>query len=188
MSSEGDWSSFSGMCFTEEADFMAQLLGNCSLPNELPGSSNCYGISSGFWNGHESNTNLLGSGAREDVSVYSSNDTNNISGILFPPPSHESYYPSHSRPILMRNDSSITTERSLIDTNYNPIEADEYFLNQDNVTKDNMEPELVLDGKGLLLGRIDYDQFPQDKMDHSPSESSKKRARLHGHVSIIHQL
>ncbi|MCE3051034.1 hypothetical protein HAX54_048787 [Datura stramonium] len=180
--SEGDWSSFSGMCFTEEADFMAQLLGNFSLPNELPGSSN-YGASSSFWNGHESNMNM--GGARE-VSVYSSNDTNNStysggSGFLFPHPSHESYYPSHSRPILMRNDSSITTEHGLMDTN-NPIEADD-FLNQD-VSNDGMEfdenmPGSVLYGKGLQLGRIDYEQFPEDKMG-SPSESSKKRARLHG--------
>ncbi|XP_060175985.1 transcription factor bHLH84-like [Lycium barbarum] len=165
---EGDWSSFSGMSFTEEADFMAQLLGNCSIPNELPGSSN-YGVSSSFWNGHES-----------------SNDTNNSmynggNGYLFPPPSHESYYPSHSRPILMRNDSSITTEHNLMDTN-NPIEADD-FLNQD-VSNDSMEfdesmPGAVLDGKGLHLGRTDYEQFPEDKMDR-PSESSKKRSRLHG--------
>ncbi|KAK4724284.1 hypothetical protein R3W88_027063 [Solanum pinnatisectum] len=168
--SEGDWSSLSGMCYTEEADFMAQLLGNCSFPND----SNNYGVSSGYWNiGHESN--IGSSGGREH------------SGFLFPPPSHESYYSSNSRPILMRNDSSITTERGLMDTN-NPIEAGEYFVNnQDNVSKDNMEfdenmAEPLLVGKGMQLGRIDYERFPEDKMDHSPTESSKKRARLHGHV------
>ncbi|KAH0643543.1 hypothetical protein KY285_028861 [Solanum tuberosum] len=156
---EGDWSSLSGMCFTEEADFMAQLLGNCSFPND----SNNYGVSSGYWNiGHESN--IGSSGGREH------------SGFLFPPPSHESYYSSYSRPILMRNDSSITTERGLMDTN-NPIEADEYFVN--NMEFDGNMAEPLLDGKGLQLGRIDYERFPED---HSPTESSKKRARLHGHV------
>ncbi|KAK4377226.1 hypothetical protein RND71_003522 [Anisodus tanguticus] len=154
--SEGDWSSFNGMCFTEEADFMAQLLGNCSLPNELPDSSSNYGVSSCFWNGHESNMNT-------NNSMY-----NGGSSYLFPPPSHESY----SRPILMRNDSSITTEHGLMDTS-NPIEADD-FLNQD-VSNDSME----FDGKGLHIGRINYEQFPEDKMD-SSSESSKKRSRLHG--------
>lgn len=162
---EGDWSSLSGMCFTEEADFMAQLLGNCSFPND----SNNYGVSSGYWNiGHESN--IGSSGGREH------------SGFLFPPPSHESYYSSYSRPILMRNDSSITTERGLMDTN-NPIEADEYFVN--NMEFDGNMAEPLLDGKGLQLGRIDYERFPED---HSPTESSKKRARLHGHVSVIHKL
>ncbi|KAG5581361.1 hypothetical protein H5410_051988 [Solanum commersonii] len=157
--SEGDSSSLSGMCYTEEADFMAQLLGNCSFPND----SNNYGVSSGYWNiCHESN--IGSSGGREH------------SGFLFPPPSHESYYSSNSRPILMRNDSSITTERGLMDTN-NPIEADEYFVN--NMEFDGNMAEPLLDGKGLQLGRIDYERFPED---HSPTESSKKRARLHGHV------
>ncbi|TMW85931.1 hypothetical protein EJD97_022225 [Solanum chilense] len=150
--SEGDWSSFSGMCFTEEADFMAQLLGNCSFPNELPSNS-------GYWNiGHESN--IGSSGGREH------------SGFFFPPPSHESHYSINSRPMLMRNDSSITTERGLMDTN-NPIEADEYFVN--NMEFDANMAEPLLDGTGLQLGRIDYE-------DHSPTESSKKRARLHCHV------
>ncbi|XP_059297030.1 transcription factor bHLH84-like [Lycium ferocissimum] len=164
--SEGDWSSFSGMSFTEEADFMAQLLGNCSIPNELPSSSN-YGVSSSFWNSHESNDT--------NNSMYSGGN-----GYLFPPPSHETYYPSDSRPILMRNDSSITTEHL--------IEADHDFFNQD-VSNDSMEfdenmPEVVLDGKGLHLGRTDYEQFPEDKMN-SPSESSKKRSRLHGPAGHI---
>ncbi|TMW81806.1 hypothetical protein EJD97_007793 [Solanum chilense] len=111
--SEGDWSSLSGMCFTEEADFMAQLLGNCSFPDELPINSNYYGVSSGY----ESNINMFGSsGGREHSSFF------------FPLPSHESHYSSNSRPILMRNDSSITTERGVMDTN-NPIESNEYFVN-----------------------------------------------------------
>ncbi|CAN4110219.1 unnamed protein product [Withania somnifera] len=171
--SEGEWSSFSGMCFTEEADFMAQLLGNCSLPNELPGSSN-YGVSSSFLNCHESNLNMGG------VPGYSSNDSMNSggSGFLFTPPSHESYYPSHPRPVLMRNDSSITTERGLMDTN-NPTEADD-FLNQD-ISNDSMEFDVNMPGAALDGKVIDnYEQFTGYKMDHSPSESSKKRARLHG--------
>ncbi|CAN4101846.1 unnamed protein product [Withania somnifera] len=181
--SEGEWSSFSGMCFTEEADFMAQLLGNCSLPNELPGSSN-YGVSSSFLNSHESNLNM-------GVPVYfSSHDSmySGGSGFHFTPPSHESYYPSHSRPILMRNDSSITTESGLMDTN-NPTEADD-FLNQD-VSNGSMEfdvrlPGAVLDEQGFLLERIEnYEQFPEYKMDHSPLEISKKRARLHGPAGNI---
>ncbi|KAH0732126.1 hypothetical protein KY289_003314 [Solanum tuberosum] len=47
--SEGEWSSLSGTCSTEEANFMAQLFGTC--PNEqLPSS----GLPI-FWTNHESN-------------------------------------------------------------------------------------------------------------------------------------
>ncbi|OIT27078.1 PREDICTED: transcription factor bHLH84-like [Nicotiana attenuata] len=173
----GEWSFFSGMYLTEEADFMAHLLGNCSLPNELPST---------YWTSHESTMNM--GGARE-VPFYSSNDTNNSmysggSGSCFPPRSHESYYSSHSRPILMRNDSSITMEYGPVEGQINPIEADD-FLNRDHASNDSMEynenmPDAVLDGNGLQLGRRDYyEQFPEDKMD-SSSESSKKRCRLHG--------
>jgi len=48
-----EWSSLSGFCTAEEADFMSQLLGNCSLPENL--SANFHlGIPSATWPGHES--------------------------------------------------------------------------------------------------------------------------------------
>ncbi|ESW15109.1 hypothetical protein PHAVU_007G045000 [Phaseolus vulgaris] len=48
-----EWSSLSGFCTAEEADFMSQLLGNCSLPENLSGNFHL-GIPSATWPGHES--------------------------------------------------------------------------------------------------------------------------------------
>lgn len=43
-----EWSSLSGFYTAEEADFMSQLLGNCSLPENLCGNFNL-GIPSAIW-------------------------------------------------------------------------------------------------------------------------------------------
>ncbi|XP_047161384.1 transcription factor bHLH84-like [Vigna umbellata] len=48
-----EWSSLSGFCTAEEADFMSQLLDNCSLPENLCGNFHL-GIPSATWPGHES--------------------------------------------------------------------------------------------------------------------------------------
>ncbi|KAK7343523.1 hypothetical protein VNO77_12317 [Canavalia gladiata] len=65
-----EWSSLSGLYTAEEADFMSQLLGNCSVPEQLYGSFNL-GIPSAIWPGHDSTI----------VSVTSINKT--------------SYFPAH---------------------------------------------------------------------------------------------
>ncbi|CAJ1977336.1 unnamed protein product [Sphenostylis stenocarpa] len=59
-----EWSSLSGFYTAEEADFMSQLLGNCSLPENLCGNFHL-GIPSAIWPGHESTI----------VSVTSINDS-----------------------------------------------------------------------------------------------------------------
>ncbi|XP_027364760.1 transcription factor bHLH84 [Abrus precatorius] len=48
-----EWSSLSGLYTAEEADFMSQLLGDCSVPQHLYGNFNL-GIPSAIWPGHES--------------------------------------------------------------------------------------------------------------------------------------
>ncbi|KAK7836768.1 hypothetical protein CFP56_022029 [Quercus suber] len=68
--SEGEWSSLSGMYTAEEADFMAQLLHNSSLPNELCGASSLGVPSSTYWPGHELSLNVDG---LSESSYYSSN-------------------------------------------------------------------------------------------------------------------
>ncbi|KAH0767188.1 hypothetical protein KY290_003090 [Solanum tuberosum] len=151
--SEGEWSSLSGTCSTEEANFMAQLFGTC--PNEqLPSS----GLPI-FWTNHESNI-----GGTSEVSIFSSQDTN--SSIY-----HFSTSTNNFQPMLLRNN---TTCSHLPPTN-NLIEADAVeFLNK-QVSNDSIESgenimsESVLHGKSLQLGR-EYDQMQQ-------SESSKKRSR-----------
>lgn len=61
MEPEGEWSYFnSGMYSSnEEADFMAQMLGNCSLQDDLNLPSNStFEIPSTFWPGRESNVKM----------------------------------------------------------------------------------------------------------------------------------
>ncbi|KAK7280260.1 hypothetical protein RJT34_25322 [Clitoria ternatea] len=48
-----EWSSLSGFYTAEEADFMSQLLGNCSFPEHLYGNFNM-AIPPAIWPGHES--------------------------------------------------------------------------------------------------------------------------------------
>ncbi|KAI3448180.1 hypothetical protein Pfo_004845 [Paulownia fortunei] len=130
--SEGEWnSSFNGMS-TEEADFMAQLLGNCSLPNEVPSGSN-FVVSSAFWPAHESNLNIAGV---DESAMYSSDETNTNmysfsqgssygggSSILFPSSSHESYYPSFSHQVFVTNNNLMTMDYCVMDGKNNSSES-----------------------------------------------------------------
>lgn len=163
--SEGEWSSLSGTCSTEEANFMAQLFSTC--PNEQPPSSSNIGLPI-LWTNHE---NI---GGTSEVSMYSSEVTN--SSMYF-------------QPMLLRNNSnSMTMEQSSHVPPANDIIEEDaiQFLNK-QVTNESMEsgenfmPESVLHGKGLQLGR-EYDQM----LVPEKSEISKKRARSPAdQVSVI---
>uniref|UniRef100_A0A3Q7FCB9 BHLH domain-containing protein n=1 Tax=Solanum lycopersicum TaxID=4081 RepID=A0A3Q7FCB9_SOLLC len=153
--SEGEWSSLSGTCSTEEANFMAQLFGACPNEQQLPSS----GLPN-FWTNHESNI-----GGSSEVSIFSSQHHTNSSIYHFPTSTN------HFQPMLLT--TSMTMEH-LPPTN-NLIEADAVeFLNK-QVNNDSIESgenimsESVLHGKSLQLGR-EYDQM------HQP-ESSKKRSQ-----------
>ncbi|XP_016490829.1 transcription factor bHLH84-like [Nicotiana tabacum] len=185
--SEGEWSSLSGTCSTEEADFMAQLFGNC--PNELPNSSNIR--LPNFWTSHDQSSMNVG-GLTNQVPMYNSldetkntmygfsqgsSDNSGGSGIHFP----------HFHATLLTNDSvkdKMSYPSHQVAPN-NVIEADAIdFLNKE-VCNESIEsgenmPESDLHGKGLQLGR-EYDQMQVREQDHkmdSSSESSKKRSRL----------
>ncbi|KAL2477335.1 transcription factor bHLH [Forsythia ovata] len=205
--SEGEWSSFYGM-YSEEADFMAQLLNNCSLPKELPTCSN-FTISSSFWPPRESNVNVSGI---DETAMYSSDETNNTSmysflqqssysggsGIPFPPSSPQSCYPGDSHQIFTTNNSLMSIDYCMIDgkDNSSRVQAladdamnGDDFLNQD-MSNDSIEsnenlPETVFQGKCLQLGREHGMPKPQpckeDKVN-SCSEMSKKRPRIPGEV------
>ncbi|XP_055819225.1 transcription factor bHLH84-like [Solanum dulcamara] len=162
--SEGEWSSLSGTCSTEEANFMAQLFGTC--PNEQVPSSSDIGLPM-FWTNHESNM-----GGTSEVSIYSSEETN--SSMYHFPSSTNNF-----QPMLLRNNTSMTMEQSShVPQANNTIEAEAVeFLNK-QVSNDSMEsgenimPESLLHGKSLQLGR-EYDQMQVPEQ----SESSKKRSR-----------
>lgn len=155
--SEGEWSSLSGTCSTEEANFMAQLFGTCQN-EQLPSS----GLPI-FWTNHESNI-----GGTSEVSIFSSQDTN--SSVY-----HFSTSTNNFQPMLLRNNNTCS---HLPPTN-NLIEADAVEFLKKQVSNDSIESgESVLHGKSLQLGR-EYDQMQQ-------SESSKKRSRSPvDHVSVI---
>ncbi|KAG8368482.1 hypothetical protein BUALT_Bualt15G0050000 [Buddleja alternifolia] len=149
--SEGEWNALNGMS-SEEADFMAQWLGNCSLPNEVQSCSN-FVVSSTYWPSHE---NM----AVDETAMYSSDETNNTSmysfsqgsssysggsSIFLPSSSHEGYYPNVSHQIFMSNDNYYMMESKnnnssrihILTTNAMEGEGDE-FLNQD-VSNDSIE-------------------------------------------------
>ncbi|KAG8364196.1 hypothetical protein BUALT_Bualt19G0103200 [Buddleja alternifolia] len=174
--SEGEWNSFNGMC-SEEADFMAQLLGNCSLPNEVQNGSN-YTVFSNFWPSHEPNVNVSGVDESEMYSI-----SRGGSGFLFPSSSHESYYnPSASQHVFVGNNNLMTMDYGLMESKNNVMEGDD-FLNQDvsndSIVSDEKLSEDVLHGKDLQLGREHETPVPEEKIG-SPTEISKKRPRIPG--------
>lgn len=159
--SEGEWSSFNGTCI-EEADFMAQLLGSCSLPNEVPSGLNI-ALSSSFWPANESNVNALGV---DESSMYSSDETNTsmfsfslgssyIGGntIHCPSSNHESYYPFVST------------------NNFMTMEGDD-FLNQD-----------ISNGSTESNEKLSEDVLRGKNLQTSPSAMSKKRPQVPTEVS-----
>ncbi|OVA17103.1 Myc-type [Macleaya cordata] len=116
--SAGEWSSFNGIS-TDEADFMAQLLGNYSCPNDQdPGLT--LGTPSTIWPSHESNMNM--EGGDHESSYYCSDtvNTNNVyyypqeinytnrSSIFLPTPGLESYNVSNSNPTAATNNGSLS--------------------------------------------------------------------------------
>ncbi|RVW72423.1 hypothetical protein VitviT2T_003645 [Vitis vinifera] len=181
--SEGEWGSLSGMYTTEEAEFMAQLLGNCSsFPNELDGGSSL-GIPSAFWAaGHESvNKSLYCSSDAANTNLYCfSQGSSSYSGgsSLFPNSSQGSYYLSDSQQVLGGNNSAMSMDFCIGDDKNNSLavqvfadslmEGDEYCLNVEECRRNFPEmPELP--------------SATEDKNNKMP-ENSKKRMRDSGDV------
>ncbi|XP_042516145.1 transcription factor RSL2-like [Macadamia integrifolia] len=130
--SEGEWSSFSGMFSTDETDFMAQLLGNYSVPNDHEaGSTLSLGTLSSLWPGHEAASGGNANGSDHESTYYCS-DTVNSSLICYPQGSsyssgssslllptsghshHGHYYLSNSNPILVTNSNSMSMDFSMV--------------------------------------------------------------------------
>lgn len=176
--SEGDqWGSFSGTYAADEADFMALLLNNASLPSELTHGDH-FPSSSTFWLGHDS-------------SYHSSDHVANTNFHGFS--SQQSYYLSDSHPIFVSNnmDLCMGNEKS---TNSFLIEGDHDFLSQEksdgNIAEESSGdvPAAALPKKDLQLKRKSEmpisESIQEDKSD-NPPENSKKRSRSSGDVSTI---
>lgn len=167
----GEWSSssFNGVfSSSEEADFMAQLLGNCSLPNEISSMSNLCLPSP----------------------VYSSRDSQGSFPTIS---SHLHHYYYNDYPILTRNHSSVSSlscymmETDHVNKNSThsmellmEAETGDEYLNPDLSNDDDSMEESARD---LLLMPNPHDdheeKFPilEDKED-SLSGTSKKRPRI----------
>ncbi|XP_031260247.1 transcription factor bHLH84-like [Pistacia vera] len=179
---EGEWGSLSGMSTNEEADFMAQLLGNCQFPNDLDGNTN-FGNALAFWPGHhESTINLSGFNEGSCYSLDAGNNNTSSysysggsSTVLFPSSSsQESHYLSDSHPILVTNNtSSMSMDFCLGDANNTTsylIEGDE-CLNQE--MSDGNKENQSKNESGMQLP----EPVPEEKIITNSSENSRKRSR-----------
>ncbi|KAK6159220.1 hypothetical protein DH2020_006534 [Rehmannia glutinosa] len=156
--SEGEWNSLNGMC-SDEAEFMAQLLGNCSLPNEVPSDSN-FPVSATFWPAHDSNA------AVDESSMYSSDETNVSMYSL----SQGSSYSGGTG--IFSHFHRVMKATTILDVSNDSLESNE------NMSED------VLQGKNLQLGMelaIPMPELPKEEKITSPSES-RKRSRIPGEV------
>ncbi|XP_043709068.1 transcription factor bHLH84-like [Telopea speciosissima] len=134
--SEGEWSSFSGMFSTDESDFMAQLLGNYSVPHDHEaGSTLSLGTLSSLWPGHEAAA-AAGNTTGSDERTYYCSDGVNSSFICYPQGSNYSsgtsslLLPSHHHHghyYLSNSSSSMSMDFSMVNPSIqvfaeNPVE------------------------------------------------------------------
>ncbi|KAL5788091.1 hypothetical protein ACOSP7_005040 [Xanthoceras sorbifolium] len=199
---EGEWSTLSGMYSNEEADFMAQLLGNCPLPNEFDGSTSL-GNQSTFWPSHGSIINMEGGNQNssyfsfefDNTSSYSfSQGSSTYSGgstsVLFPTSSQESYYLSDTNPILATNNMSMSMDFCMGDAN----NTSSYLIEGDDCSNQEMsdgnaedqsggnQPELDLSVNKTTLPKLESEmQAPEPPVTEEklkiPSENPQKRSR-----------
>ncbi|XP_073028012.1 LOW QUALITY PROTEIN: uncharacterized protein [Primulina eburnea] len=195
--SEGQWSSFNGLC-CEEADFVAQLLGNCSLPNEMPSSfvspaPDCNDESvevdeSTMYSSHEN-------AITHSFSIGNTN-YNKDTAIFFPSISHDNYYSCASQQFFVSDNSLMSMDYSMTETknngsrvcflSNNVMEADGVLdreISNDSLMSNEKVPGDVLEGNNLQLGMVHETPVPEpiseDKLG-VPSEMCKKRSRLPG--------
>lgn len=152
----GEW--INGMCSSEEAEFMAELLGNCSLPNE----STNFMVSPSF------NAAEAAMYSSDETSMCSFSQGTSFSGCtLFPFSSQEGYYSALSHHVSGTNADNLTTmdycKNGFGDDGVDVMGGDD-FLNRDLSTQSD-----------LVVPR-------NEKVSSSPSES-KKRSRVPCDVS-----
>ncbi|OAY39295.1 hypothetical protein MANES_10G083200v8 [Manihot esculenta] len=183
VSLEGEWSSLSGMYRSEEAVFLAQLLGN----ND---SSSCFGVPSSFWSSHDSEMNMAAVNEDSvDTNFYNFSQGSSCysggSNFLFATSSQESYFLNDSHAVLVSNNSSMSMDfcvGDVINTVSYLVEGDD-CLNQEisngNVEEygGNQQPEAAdfPDKQEMLVP----EQLTEDKSG-KPPEISKKRSRNAG--------
>lgn len=111
--SEREWISLSGTYTAEESDFMANLLSNYCLPNEL-NSGLSLEIPPSYWAANEPSP-ALAMAAMEEPSYYSSDasDSSNIYGL--PQGNNNPYSLNDSHPLWFPNGASLSLDFSMED-------------------------------------------------------------------------
>ncbi|KAK8529831.1 hypothetical protein V6N13_102728 [Hibiscus sabdariffa] len=192
---EGDWSCLSGMYTTDqEADFMAQLLSNCPLPDDdqLDSGSDSK-IPSFSWPANHANVyvTMAAAGAATATVSYCSSDMSSYSppfsnSLFSSSSSQESFYLSDSHPVFVADNSSVSMDFCMEDgTNTSSflVEADD-CLNQEMGDKIMQEPvvsEKISEPK-RVFGMAKPDRIVTEKKSNKVSENSKKRSRSSGDV------
>ncbi|GER36909.1 basic helix-loop-helix (bHLH) DNA-bindingsuperfamily protein [Striga asiatica] len=144
-----EWNSMSGIC-SDEAEFMAQLLGNSSIPNELPSNS----VFPTFW---PDETN---------ASIYSFSQENG--GIFFPfSSSHEGYHNDVSRQEFMSMD--------FCKENIDFLNLDD--VSNDSTESNENVSESVVRGNNLQLGEDLTIQNMAELPRGNSTIGTKKRSR-----------
>ncbi|KAF3435549.1 hypothetical protein FNV43_RR22638 [Rhamnella rubrinervis] len=196
MGIQGEWTSLSGLYTAEEADFMAQLLGNFSVPNEVNGASST-GVPLTSWPGHELTANVVGNdeGSHYSLEIANSNlysfsqGSNSYSGgssIFFPTSSNENCCLSDPHSMFLTNNCSTSIDFFMGDvqnTNSCLVKGDDCLnlgMSNGNVEDCGAEkPEAVILEQDLQLGKH-YDMKVSEPAiieKVTPSSKSMKRSR-----------
>ncbi|XP_051146661.1 transcription factor bHLH84 [Andrographis paniculata] len=193
---EAGWNPLTEMC-SEETDFMAQLLGNYSIPSEVP-STSIFAVSSTFSHSKTSGADECPMYSLDDTtngnSLYSLSQASCYSGgnsIVFPFTNTETLYPSTSHHVFVSdNNTFMAMDYCMMENKSNScsqIHIGNGFLNQDvsnDSTHSNEESGSCLLAKKLQLGKevaLSIPERPKEDEFSSPSES-KKRYRVPGEV------
>ncbi|KAK8518876.1 hypothetical protein V6N12_012116 [Hibiscus sabdariffa] len=168
----------------QEADFMAQLLSNCPLPDgdRLDSGSNSK-IPSFSWPANHANVYVTMAAAAAATASYCSSD---MSSLFSSSSSQESFYLSDSQPVFIDDNSSVSMDFCMEDgTNTSSflVEADDCLSQEmgDKIMQEPVVSEKISESK-RVLGMAKPDRIMTEKKSNNVSENSKKRSRSSGDV------
>ncbi|XP_073124280.1 uncharacterized protein [Henckelia pumila] len=172
--SEGQWSSFNGLC-SEEADFVAQMLGNCSLPSEMPSRFVSPDPDSNDKSVEVDESTMYSSHENAITHSFSRGNTNynEEAAIFFPSIGHDNYYSCASQQFFVSNNSLMTMDYSMMEAKNNGSRVC-FLTNNVREADDFLDRELGMVHETPVLEPLAEDKFCV------PSEMRKKRSRLPG--------
>ncbi|PIA33217.1 hypothetical protein AQUCO_04200163v1 [Aquilegia coerulea] len=197
--SEGEWNSFNGM-FSDEADYMSQLIGNCSFQNQHDGGLSL-GNTSIFWPTHDSTINMV---MGDNEGSYFCAETINTNTLHFPNGSsyssdsslydpklgYDNYYLNESIPCTVNDNSSMSMDYSIVREHTNGLLTkacpknlmEEAVCKNEEVTtgclRESFAQTLVQDQKlppnrKYKMTEQDAQDVPRDKKSAQPKKKQK---------------